>query len=133
MVAKMAMQAAASNVFSSIFSTVATSAAGSSAVPAAAGGFDYGLGSASAGMTYTPGGFSNGGYTGAGGKYDPAGIVHAGEFVLRKEVVEQPGMRASWKASTPKVMRTAAMSLLLAIPTRARPCRPSGRAAVPHR
>ncbi|WP_445673874.1 phage tail tape measure protein [Pseudomonas ceruminis] len=94
MVAKMAMQAAASNVFSSIFSTVATSAAGSYAGPAAAGGFDNGLGSASAGMTYTPGGFSDGGYTGAGGKYDPAGIVHAGEFVLRKEVVEQPGMRA---------------------------------------
>lgn len=94
MVAKMAMQAAASNVFSSIFSTVATSAAGSYAGTAAAGGFDYGLGSASAGMTYTPGGFSDGGYTGAGGKYDPAGIVHAGEFVLRKEVVEQPGMRA---------------------------------------
>src|SRR5690625_3501379 len=26
--------------------------------------------------------FAEGGYTGAGGKYDPAGIVHAGEFVL---------------------------------------------------
>lgn len=37
-------------------------------------------------------GFSAGGYTGAGGKYDPAGIVHAGEFVLRREVVSQPGM-----------------------------------------
>ncbi|WP_455828272.1 phage tail tape measure protein [Pseudomonas capeferrum] len=93
MVAKMAMQAAASNVFSSIFPSLATAAVGSYAAPGA-GGFDYGLGSASAGMTYTPGGFSDGGYTGAGGKYDPAGIVHAGEFVLRKEVVEQPGMRA---------------------------------------
>ena len=95
MIAKMAMQAAASNVFSSIFPSLATAAIGSYAAPAAgAGGFDFGLGSASAGMTYTPGGFSDGGYTGAGGKYDPAGIVHAGEFVLRKEVVEQPGMRA---------------------------------------
>ncbi|RUR26848.1 phage tail tape measure protein [Vreelandella andesensis] len=37
--------------------------------------------------------FYDGGYTGAGGKYDPAGIVHAGEFVLRKEVVDQPGVR----------------------------------------
>ena len=38
--------------------------------------------------------FSGGGYTGAGGKYKPAGIVHAGEFVLRQEVVKQRGMRS---------------------------------------
>lgn len=36
--------------------------------------------------------FADGGYTGAGGKYDPAGIVHAGEFVVRKEMVERPGV-----------------------------------------
>jgi hypothetical protein len=30
-------------------------------------------------------GYDTGGYTGAGGKYQPAGIVHAEEFVLRKE------------------------------------------------
>ena len=36
-------------------------------------------------------GFSSGGYTGHGGKYQPAGIVHAGEFVNRQEVVRQPG------------------------------------------
>jgi hypothetical protein len=29
--------------------------------------------------------FDAGGYTGPGGKYQPAGIVHADEFVLRKE------------------------------------------------
>ena len=38
-------------------------------------------------------GFARGGYTGPGGKYQPAGIVHAGEFVLRQEVVRQAGMR----------------------------------------
>jgi lambda family phage tail tape measure protein len=38
-------------------------------------------------------GYSDGGYTGDGGKYEPAGVVHGGEFVLRKEVVQQPGMR----------------------------------------
>lgn len=27
-------------------------------------------------------GYANGGYTGAGGKYDPAGVVHRGEFVM---------------------------------------------------
>lgn len=41
----------------------------------------------------TPG-FASGGYTGPGGKYQPAGIVHAGEFVLRQEVVRQRGMRS---------------------------------------
>ncbi|KAB5626294.1 phage tail tape measure protein [Pseudomonas putida] len=40
-----------------------------------------------------PGTFSSGGYTGDGGKYQPMGVVHGGEFVLRKEVVAQPGMR----------------------------------------
>lgn len=39
-------------------------------------------------------GFAVGGYTGDGGKYQPAGVVHAGEFVLRKEVVAQPGARS---------------------------------------
>ncbi len=38
--------------------------------------------------------FAVGGYTGAGGKYQPAGIVHAGEFVHRQEVVRQPGALA---------------------------------------
>lgn len=38
-------------------------------------------------------GFASGGYTGDGGKNEPKGVVHGGEFVLRKEVVQQPGMR----------------------------------------
>ncbi|WP_405560683.1 phage tail tape measure protein [Streptomyces sp. NBC_01180] len=33
---------------------------------------------------FHPKGFSAGGYTGPGGKYTPAGIVHAGEFVTNK-------------------------------------------------
>ncbi|SJN14258.1 Phage tail length tape-measure protein 1 [Halomonas citrativorans] len=37
--------------------------------------------------------FADGGYTGPGGKYDEAGIVHAGEFVVRSEIVKQPGIR----------------------------------------
>lgn len=39
-------------------------------------------------------GFARGGYTGNGGKWQPAGVVHAGEFVLRQEVVRQRGMLA---------------------------------------
>ena len=35
------------------------------------------------------GGYSSGGYTGAGGKYEPAGIVHRGEYVVPKKDVNQ--------------------------------------------
>ncbi|WP_250548391.1 phage tail tape measure protein [Pseudomonas congelans] len=38
-------------------------------------------------------GFSGGGYTGDGGKFQPKGVVHGGEFVVKKEVVSQPGAR----------------------------------------
>ena len=34
-------------------------------------------------------GFAEGGYTGAGGKYEPAGIVHRGEYVIPKQYVNQ--------------------------------------------
>ena len=34
-------------------------------------------------------GFSDGGYTGAGGKYDVAGVVHKGEYVVPKQDVNQ--------------------------------------------
>jgi len=35
------------------------------------------------------GGFASGGYTGTGGKYEPAGIVHKGEYVIPKHMVNQ--------------------------------------------
>lgn len=61
---------------------------------------------------------STGGYTGDGGKFEPKGVVHGGEFVLRKEVVAQPGMRnyleglnvrgyASGGFVTPRISSTA--------------------------
>ncbi|MDM1734540.1 tape measure protein [Acinetobacter towneri] len=39
----------------------------------------------------TPKGFSNGGYTGHGSKYEPAGIVHKGEGVLTQEEIKALG------------------------------------------
>lgn len=36
-------------------------------------------------------GFADGGFTGAGGKNEPAGIVHRGEFVFSKEAVDRIG------------------------------------------
>lgn len=38
-----------------------------------------------------PPGFADGGYTGPGGKYQPAGIVHAGEVVFSQEDVKRHG------------------------------------------
>lgn len=38
------------------------------------------------------GGFAGGGYTGDGGKYEPAGIVHKGEFVMTKEATQRIGV-----------------------------------------
>lgn len=40
--------------------------------------------------------FASGGYTGRGGKYEPAGIVHAGEYVLPKEQVNQATGMPDW-------------------------------------
>jgi hypothetical protein len=36
------------------------------------------------------GGFAEGGYTGAGGKYETAGVVHRGEYVTPQEVMSMP-------------------------------------------
>ncbi|MGW6754531.1 phage tail tape measure protein [Streptomyces sp. NPDC055006] len=41
---------------------------------------------------FHPKGFAAGGYTGPGGKYKPAGVVHAGEYVLPKEATSSIGL-----------------------------------------
>ncbi len=35
-------------------------------------------------------GFADGGYTGDGGKHEPAGVVHRGEYVVPKDIVHNP-------------------------------------------
>lgn len=42
-------------------------------------------------------GYSDGGYTGDGGKYEPKGIVHGGEFVFTKEATRRIGTRNLYK------------------------------------
>ncbi|STB39479.1 phage tail tape measure protein [Citrobacter koseri] len=37
-------------------------------------------------------GFAGGGWTGSGGKYEPAGVVHRGEFVFHKEATSRIGV-----------------------------------------
>ncbi|MEI2606147.1 phage tail tape measure protein [Erwinia aphidicola] len=55
--------------------------------------------SASAGSTGAMGlstsytGYDEGGYTGDGGKYEPKGVVHGGEFVFTKEATQRIGVR----------------------------------------
>jgi lambda family phage tail tape measure protein len=94
MLAKMAVQAAASSVYSSVASGGLGSllgglfSGGATSAGSTAAGYSS---SALAGWTAPT--FSDGGYTGGGGKYDPAGVVHGGEVVIRKEVVDQPGMK----------------------------------------
>lgn len=39
-------------------------------------------------------GFADGGYTGPGGKYEPAGVVHRGEYVFPQEAVRRIGVPA---------------------------------------
>jgi lambda family phage tail tape measure protein len=85
MIAKMAMQAAAAEAFSGISTGVSGLFSGAGGAAASAGSTAAGYGAAY--------GFSDGGYTGDGGKYEPMGVVHGGEVVIRKEVVQQPGMR----------------------------------------
>lgn len=52
-----------------------------------------GMGYAQVGLIagQTIAGFANGGYTGHGGKYDPAGLVHKGEGVLTQEEIRALG------------------------------------------
>lgn len=45
-----------------------------------------------ASMSSIPKFMADGGYTGDGGKYQPAGIVHAGEFVMNKEATSRIGV-----------------------------------------
>ncbi len=47
-----------------------------------------------AGTPPADGSFWSGGYTGSGGKFEPAGIVHRGEYVVPQEVVRQSGALA---------------------------------------
>ncbi|MYZ41423.1 phage tail length tape measure family protein [Schauerella aestuarii] len=43
------------------------------------------------GLSYLGKAFADGGYTGQGGKYDPAGVVHAGEYVINADATRKLG------------------------------------------
>lgn len=93
--ARIATRQAATGIFASIAGSALGSWFGGGAnglASGSAGDVSSKLGASAAG--YSPKfGFSAGGYTGDGGKFEPKGVVHGGEYVVRKEVVSQPGMR----------------------------------------
>nr|WP_188246221.1 phage tail tape measure protein [Enterobacter sp. E12]MBD0817642.1 phage tail tape measure protein [Enterobacter sp. E12] len=67
------------------------------AIQSAMGWMSGGTNTASAGQSFAvpsfrPKGFDVGGYTGHGGKYEPAGVVHRGEFVFTKESTSRIGV-----------------------------------------
>jgi lambda family phage tail tape measure protein len=86
---------AAVGIFGTLFSGLAgagASAAGNGFAAGSAAATSSDLGASAAGYS-SKYGFSDGGYTGDGGKFEPKGVVHGGEFVVRKDIVSQPGAR----------------------------------------
>lgn len=68
---------------------LATMFGGAAASPAISSG---GFGGASAVTGQSVRGFDTGGYTGHGGRYEPAGIVHRGEYVFDQDAVKSIGI-----------------------------------------
>jgi Tfp pilus assembly protein PilX len=83
-------------VFSAVGLGVSAAGAGAAATgttySAAGASFTTATPISTGGMGF--GGYASGGYTGPGGKFDPAGIVHRGEYVLPQETVNAIGVRA---------------------------------------
>lgn len=98
-----ALSAAGANALNKIadkLTSMAIDSLWSKAFGGASGGLFslFGLGGASSAgtglsLTATGGLFADGGYTGAGSKYQPAGIVHAGEYVFSQASVSRIGLR----------------------------------------
>lgn len=61
------------------------------ATGAVGGGFLTPMSNAATMPSYAAMSFDSGGYTGSGGKYEPAGVVHAGEYVFSQEDVLAAG------------------------------------------
>lgn len=82
---KIQLQAQVSQIFSQIASIVGGAISGSFGGTVASGGAVGGdVGSYST--------FAEGGYTGMGGKYEPAGVVHRGEFVVNANATKKLGV-----------------------------------------
>lgn len=102
MIVKMAANAAAANLAEALFGDFGRSGQIGGLIGTAFAGLFGGGGSgptASQLASSTQGvnaglplAFADGGYTGPGGKYDPAGIVHAGEYVIPADATKRLGV-----------------------------------------
>lgn len=93
MVLRMAAEAAAANLAGALFGDYGSGNLGG-IIGSVIGSFGGGGSTAPAGVT--PGldwTFADGGYTGPGAKYEPAGVVHKGEYVFSKEATQRLGVR----------------------------------------
>ncbi|MDO9856552.1 hypothetical protein Q7451_11255 [Glaesserella parasuis] len=59
--------------------------------------------------------FANGGYTGNGGKYEPKGIVHGGEYVMTKEATSRIGVANLNRLNYGSVAGMAALASTVAL------------------
>lgn len=87
------MREALSNVFRSIAAEILAAIIRAMifrAIVGASGGSGSGLAGA---MNLAGAGYAGGGYTGPGGKHQPAGVVHRGEYVMPQEAVARYGVR----------------------------------------
>lgn len=86
---KIQLQAQISQVFGTIVNAI------SGAIGSSVGGattIGSGTTAGGAGAIAYPVSLSTGGYTGHGGKYEPAGVVHRGEYVLNADVTKKLGV-----------------------------------------
>lgn len=83
----MAAQAILTKTILSAFMGFGGGAIGGAGAAASAGS----TGAMGLSTSYT--GYDEGGYTGDGGKYEPKGVVHGGEFVFTKEATQRIGVR----------------------------------------
>lgn len=90
---------------------VATALTVAAAVVALAAGFAQARAQAQAAAS-----FATGGYTGDGGKYEPAGIVHRGEFVVTKEKTQKfrPILEAIHTGRNPMLTKGFSESVMVA-------------------
>jgi len=100
MITRMVANAAAANLAGALFGDYDKSGQIGGLIGGIAGklfgpsGIDIGSGNVTASPTIDLGAkiFATGGFTGPGGKYEPAGIVHRGEYVLNQEATRRIGV-----------------------------------------
>ncbi|WP_241773180.1 hypothetical protein [Pantoea sp. CFSAN033090] len=90
---EMTAQALLTKTVLSSFMSFGGAAVGAAGAAGAGAGAAASAGSTGAiGMSTSFQAYDGGGFTGTGGKYDPAGVVHKGEFVFTKEATERIGV-----------------------------------------